>query len=139
MAKPVMSPLVTERIWALPIGPAAVKFLSYLVFKSLPGSGALPPQKTMAVEYKVTPSAISHLLEPLFELNIVLRTPSERSKRANSYSLHPLAARYESAQAMDEAFAQALVDMKAGRLVPLKLPEYQTVPPTQGTPVLRVA
>ncbi|MCX4784599.1 hypothetical protein [Streptomyces sp. NBC_01264] len=88
MAKPVMSPLVTERIWALPIGGAAVKFLSYLVFRSEPGSGVLPSQKTMAIEYNVSPSAISNLLDPLFELNIVLRTPSERSKRANRYSLH---------------------------------------------------
>ncbi|MFF3957434.1 hypothetical protein ACFYY1_30110 [Streptomyces sp. NPDC001890] len=139
MAKPVMSPLVTERIWALPIGAAAVKFLSYLVFKSEPGSGVLPPQKTMAVEYKVTPANISRLLEPLFKLNIVLRTPNERSKRANSYSLHPLAARYPSAQAMDDAFAKALVDMREGRLAPLNLPVYQTVPPTEGAPVLRVA
>ncbi|MEW1699330.1 MULTISPECIES: hypothetical protein [unclassified Streptomyces] len=137
MPKPVMSPLVTERIWALPIGAAAVKFLSYLVFRSQMGTGSLPSQQVMSAEYKVSPAAVSKLLDPLFELNIVLRTPSERSKRANSYSLHPLAARYESAEAMDDAFAQALDDMRSGHLPPLQLPEYQTAPPTQGTPKLR--
>ncbi|MEV8535621.1 hypothetical protein [Streptomyces sp. NPDC051211] len=139
MPKPVMSPLVTERIWALPIGAAAVKFLSYLVYRSQPGTGALPSQKGMAAEYNVSPAAVNQLLNPLFELNIVLRTPSERSKKTNRYNLHPLAARYESPEAMDEAFAQALADMKAGRLAPLNLPEYRAVPPSEGRPDLRVA
>ncbi|MFE1557442.1 hypothetical protein ACFW6V_21000 [Streptomyces sp. NPDC058734] len=80
---------------------------------------------------------MSKLLTPLFELNVVLRTPSERSRRANSYILHPLAARYESVEAMDDAFAQALDDMREGRLPLLQLPEYQAAPPAEGPRKLR--
>ncbi|MEV7420546.1 hypothetical protein [Streptomyces sp. NPDC089919] len=137
MPKPVMSPLVTERIWALPLGAAAVKFLCYLISRGEMGTGNLPSQQVMASEYKVSPAAVSKLLDPLFELAVVLRTPSERSQRANSYCLHPLAARYESSEAMDEAFALALQDMREGKLPPLQLPEYQAVPPAQGTTKLR--
>ncbi|MER5811436.1 hypothetical protein ABT143_25145 [Streptomyces sp. NPDC002033] len=130
---------MTERVWALPIGAAAVKFLSYLVYRSEIGTGVLPSQQAMALEYKVSPATVSKLLDPLFDLRIVLRTPSERGRRANSYHLHPLAARYPSADAMDDAFAQALADMQSGVLPPLNLPMYRTAPPAEGTPRLSLA
>ncbi|MFC8953675.1 hypothetical protein ACFT8P_13735 [Streptomyces sp. NPDC057101] len=140
MSLPVMSPLVSTRIWALPIGGAPVKFLQFLVFRSEPG-GALPSQRTMATEYGVAPSTVSALLEPLFELNIVLRSKAEaeEGRGGNRYKLHPLAATYDSIESMTAAFAQALEDMRAGRLAPLNLPEYQTVPPAEGRPELRIA
>ncbi|MEV6676373.1 hypothetical protein AB0N09_05810 [Streptomyces erythrochromogenes] len=139
MAIPVLSPLVSERIWALPIGAAAVKFLHYLVYRSDFG-GALPVrQKQMAIEYKVVPSTVSTMLEQLVEVNIVLRAPGGVGKKGNTYCLHPLAAKYESSEAMEAGWRQALLDMKAGRLVGLNLPEYQTVPPAEGSPDLRVA
>ncbi|MFJ3841085.1 hypothetical protein ACIPY6_37055 [Streptomyces sp. NPDC090054] len=137
MPKPVMSPLVTERICALPVGPAAVKFLCYLVYRSEYNTGVLPAQKVMSAEYGVSPAAVSLLLEPLFKLNIVLRNPSQRSRRANSYFLHPLAARYESTEALDNGFAQALEGMQSGPLPRINLPEYQAVPPAEGTHTLR--
>lgn len=47
----VMSPIVSERIWALPLSGAAVKFFQYLVARSDFG-GALPVRrKDMAAEY----------------------------------------------------------------------------------------
>ncbi|MFE8941041.1 hypothetical protein ACFYNX_26605 [Streptomyces sp. NPDC007872] len=136
---PVLSPLVSERIWALPIGAAAVKFLNYLVYRSDFG-GAIPvPQKQMAIEYKVVPSTVSVMLDQLVELNIVLRAPGGVGKKGNTYCLHPLAAKYESMDALEAGWHQALLDMRAGRLVGLNLPEYQTVPPDEGNPRLRVA
>ncbi|MER5966827.1 hypothetical protein [Streptomyces sp. NPDC002057] len=138
MSLPVMSPLVSTRIWALPIGGAPVKFLQFLVFRSEPG-GALPSQRTMATEYGVAPSTVSALLEPLFELNIVLRSKAEEGRGGNRYKLHPLAATYDSIDSMTAAFAQALEDMRAGRLATLNLPEYRAVPPVEGRPELRIA
>ncbi|MFI8944077.1 hypothetical protein [Streptomyces syringium] len=137
MALPAMSPLVAERIWALPIGGAAVKFLQYLVFRSEYG-GSLPKMRQMAAEYNVKPSTISALMEPLFELNIVLRSQAE-GRGGNSYKLHPLASKYESAQEMEAAFARALQDMRAGRLPHVNLPEYRATPPAEGHPNLRIA
>ncbi|MDQ0847682.1 hypothetical protein [Streptomyces sp. V1I6] len=137
MALPVMSPLVSERIWALPIGAAPVKFLQYLVFKSENG-GALPSQKAMAVDYKVTPSTVSTLLDPLFELNIVLRRRAGE-RGGNRYRLHPLAAKYDSIESMEAAFTQALEDMKSGRLPTINVPEYRAAPPAEGRPELRIA
>ncbi|MFF3731025.1 hypothetical protein ACFYXM_12045 [Streptomyces sp. NPDC002476] len=141
MALPVMSPLVPERIWALPIGAASVKFYCYLVFRGEDG-GVLPSQKQMAAEYGVTPTTVSTLLEPLFDLKIVLRSSGESGRRGNRYRLHPLAVRYDSDEAMKAAVAQAFVDMKAGRLPGLQLPEYKTAPPAAGGqtgPKLRIA
>ncbi|MET9930385.1 MULTISPECIES: hypothetical protein [unclassified Streptomyces] len=132
-----MSPLVSERIWALPINAPSVKFLLYLVYRS-GNNGALPSQREMAGEYKVSATTVSTLLSPLFELNIVLRPQGEK-REGNSYRLHPLAARYDSIDAMHEAFQQAVTDMKNGNLPVLNLPEYQSAPPAQGQPVLRVA
>jgi DNA-binding transcriptional ArsR family regulator len=138
MALKVMSPLVADRIWALPIGAAAVKFLQYLVFKSEDG-GALPSQRHMAREYRVTPSTISALMEPLFEANLVLRSRGEE-RGGNRYKLHPLACKYGSMEEMETAFAAALADMKTGKLPGINLPEYQTVPPAEGAqPDLRIA
>ncbi|AJF70354.1 hypothetical protein [Streptomyces vietnamensis] len=137
MALPVMSPLVSERIWALPISAPSVKFLQYLVFRSENGGG-LPSQRTMAVEYKVSAATVSTLLAPLFDLNFVLRRQAEE-RGGNRYRLHPLAAKYDSIDSMEEAFQQALEDMRAGRLPVLKAPEYQTAPPTKGRPELRIA
>ncbi|WP_032761360.1 hypothetical protein, partial [Streptomyces alboviridis] len=100
----VMSPVVSERIWALPVSPAAVKFLQYLLYRSDFG-GQLPVrQKQMAAEYRVTPQAVSNLIAPLCELNIVLRPKNEDGSKGNSYRLHPLAAKYASTQDMEAAF-----------------------------------
>lgn len=137
MAVAVMSPLVAERIWALPIGPAAVKFLQYLIFRSENG-GALPSQRQMATEYKVKPSSISGLMEPLIELNIVLRSRGEK-RGGNRYRLHPLAAKYASAPEMEAAFARALQDMRTGKMPHVKVPEYRAVPPAEGRPDLHIA
>lgn len=138
----VMSPVVSERIWALPVSPATVKFLNYLVFRSDFG-GSLPVrQKDMATEYGVTPQAISNLIAPLCELNIVLRPKNEEGSRGkgNSYRLHPLASKYESPQDMEAAFRAAIASIKAGDLPHLKLPSYRAVPPAAaGQPNLQVA
>ncbi len=135
----VLSPIVAERIWALPISAASVKFLSYLIAKSRYG-GELPVrQKDMATEYGKTPQSISLLMAPLCELNIVLRPQSEH-RDGNSYRLHPLAAKYESAEAMEGAFREAMVLMKTRELPPLRLPTYQIAPPAgDEKPNLRVA
>ncbi|MCB5165642.1 hypothetical protein LG634_12455 [Streptomyces bambusae] len=136
----VMSPIVAERIWALPLSASAVKFLQYLVFRSEFG-GALPVrQKDMAVEYGVTPQAVSILMTPLCELNLVLRPRSEE-RNGNSYRLHPLAAKYETPEVMDEAFRAALDRIRAGDLPSLRLPAYQQAPPapTGRRPKLQIA
>ena len=136
----VLSPIVSERIWALPISAASVKFLTYLIAKSRFG-GELPVrQKDMATEYGKTPQGISLLMAPLCELNIVLRPQSEQ-RDGNSYRLHPLAAKYESVESMEEAFREALGLMKAGQLPALRLPTYQIAPPPAGSerPNLQVA
>ncbi|MFJ6501405.1 hypothetical protein OG280_40850 (plasmid) [Streptomyces virginiae] len=135
----VMSPIVAERIWALPLSGSAVKFLQYLVSRSDFG-GALPVrQKDMAAEYGVTPQAVSGLMAPLCDLNIVLRPRSEE-RNGNSYRLHPLAAKYESPEAMEAAFRAALARIQAGDLPNLKLPTYQQAPPARaGRPKLQVA
>ncbi|MFK0202426.1 hypothetical protein [Streptomyces lavendulae] len=136
----VMSPIIAERIWALPLSGSAVKFLQYLVSRSDFG-GALPVrQKDMAIEYGVTPQAVSGLMAPLCDLNIVLRPRSEE-RNGNSYRLHPLAAKYESPQDMEAAFRAALVRIQAGDLPNLKLPTYQQAPPArkQGRAKLQVA
>ncbi|MFZ3494485.1 hypothetical protein ACODT5_14890 [Streptomyces sp. 5.8] len=135
----VMSPIIAERIWALPLSGAAVKFLQYLVSRSDFG-GVLPVrQKDMAAEYGVTPQAVSALMAPLCELNIVLRPRSEERK-GNSYRLHPLAAKYENPETMEVAFREALVRIQAGDLLNLKLPTYHQAPPAAtGRPKLEVA
>ncbi|GGX80279.1 hypothetical protein [Streptomyces minutiscleroticus] len=135
----VMSPVVSERIWALPVSPAAVKFLQYLLYRSDFG-GQLPVrQKQMAAEYRVTPQAVSNLIAPLCELNIVLRPKNEDGSKGNSYRLHPLAAKYASTQDMEAAFRTTIARIKAGDLPHLKLPAYAAVPPAQGRPDLHVA
>ncbi|MFE3579848.1 hypothetical protein [Streptomyces vinaceus] len=135
----VMSPIVAERIWALPLSGSAVKFLQYLVARSDFG-GALPVrQKDMAAEYGVTPQAVSGLMAPLCDLNIVLRPRSEE-RNGNSYRLHPLAAKYESPEAMEAAFRATLVRIQDGELPNLKLPTYHQAPPAPtGRPKLQVA
>ncbi|MFD3808173.1 hypothetical protein ACFWTC_32335 [Streptomyces sp. NPDC058619] len=135
----VMSPIVAERIWALPLSGSAVKFLQYLVSRSGFG-GTLPVrQKDMAAEYGVTPQAVSGLMAPLCDLNIVLRPRSEE-RNGNSYRLHPLAAKYETPEAMEAAFRDALARIQAGDLPNLKLPAYHQAPPAvTGRPKLQVA
>jgi hypothetical protein len=136
----VMSPLVSERIWALPISGASVKFLTYLIFRSDFGGHLPMRQKDMAGEYGKTPQGISSLMAPLCDLKIVLR-PQGEEREGNSYRLHPLAAKYESHEAMEAAFRRALVEIQAGELPNLKLPSYVTRPPeAEGRrPKLRVA
>lgn len=134
----VMSPLVAERIWALPVSGAGVKFLQYLLHRSEFG-GQLPVrQKEMAAEYNITPQAVSNLIRPLCELNIVLR-PNAEERSGNSYRLHPLAAKYASPQDMEAAFRQTLQDIKDGRLPNLRLPSYSVAPPTAGRGKLQIA
>jgi hypothetical protein len=138
----VMSPVVSERIWALPVSGATVKFLQYLLYRSEFG-GRLPiRQKDMASEYRVTPQAVSNLIAPLCELNIVLRPKNEDGSRGkgNSYRLHPLAAKYANFQDMESAFRSAIASIKAGDMPNLKLPTYAAVPPpADGRPRLQVA
>ncbi|MET9774573.1 hypothetical protein ABZ023_09900 [Streptomyces sp. NPDC006367] len=138
----VMSPVVAERIWALPVSGATVKFLQYLLYRSDFGGHLPVRQKDMAAEYRVTPQAVSNLIAPLCELNIVLRPTNEDGSRGrgNSYRLHPLAAKYASHQDMEAAFRSAIARIKAGDLPNLRLPAYRTVPPEAGTqPNLQVA
>ncbi|POX44131.1 hypothetical protein C3489_36935 [Streptomyces sp. Ru71] len=135
----VMSPIVSERIWALPVSGATVKFLQYLLYRSDFG-GRLPVrQKDMAREYRVTPQAISNLIAPLCELNIVLRPKNGDGSKGNSYRLHPLAAKYADLDDMEAAFRSAIASIKAGDLPNLKLPAYAAVPPAEGRPNLQVA
>ncbi|MFJ1902060.1 MULTISPECIES: hypothetical protein [unclassified Streptomyces] len=135
----VLSPIVGDRIWALPVSGAAVKFLHYLVFRSDFGGNLPVRQKDMAQEYKITPQAVSSLMAPLCDLNIVLRPRNEDGRRGNSYKLHPLAAKYASHDDMEAAFRHTLQAIKAGDLPNLKLPSYATAPPTEGRPNLQVA
>ncbi|MFE2340222.1 hypothetical protein ACFXCR_11920 [Streptomyces sp. NPDC059431] len=135
----VMSPIVAERIWALPLSGSAVKFLQYLVSRSEFGGQLLVRQKDMAAEYGVTPQAVSGLMAPLCELNIVLR-PRSGERNGNSYRLHPLAAKYETPEGMEAAFHDTLARIQAGDLPNLKLPAYSQAPPTTtGRPNLQVA
>ncbi|MFJ7497297.1 hypothetical protein ACIQZB_40480 [Streptomyces sp. NPDC097727] len=134
----VLSPIVSERIWAVPVSGAAVKFLHYLVFRSEFGGHLPVRQKDMAKEYKITPQAVSLLMAPLCDLNIVLR-PSSDGRGGNSYRLHPLAAKYESHDDMEAAFRHTLQAIKAGDLPNLKLPSYVSAPPKEGRPNLQVA
>lgn len=134
-----MSPIVSERIWALPISGAMVKFLQYLVFRSDHGGEIPVNQRTMAQEYNITPQAVSKHVASLCDLNIVLR-PQNEVRRGNSYRLHPLAAKYGSHEDMVAAFEHAVTAIKRGDLPNLDLPSYRTAPPTQqGQPDLRVA
>lgn len=137
----VMSPLVSERIWALPVSPASVKFLQYLVFKSEFGGHLPVRQVDMARDYNCSPQAISGLLAPLCELKIVLR-PKDKKRSGNAYRLHPLAAKYASHADMEAAFRHALEEIQVGGLPNLRLPTYSAVPPTarEGErPALQVA
>lgn len=92
----------------------------------------------MAAEYNITPQAVSNLIAPLCELNIVLR-PRNGERRGNSYRLHPLAAKYRSHEDMEAAFRQTLLDIKSGQVPNLRLPSYAVAPPTAGRPNLQVA
>ncbi|GGT75219.1 hypothetical protein ACFTXM_49185 [Streptomyces sp. NPDC056930] len=134
----VLSPIVSDRIWAVPVSGAAVKFLSYLVFRSEFGGHLPVRQKDMAKEYKITPQAVSLLMAPLCDLHIVLR-PSSDGRGGNSYRLHPLAAKYKSHDDMEAAFRHTLQAIKAGELPNLKLPSYVSAPPSEGRPNLQVA
>ncbi|GGU45223.1 hypothetical protein [Streptomyces violascens] len=119
----VMSPLVSERIWALPVSGAAVKFLQYLMFRSELGGHLPVRQKEMAQEYQISQQGVSNLLASLCEINIVLR-PEAAERGGNQYRLHPFAAKYESREQMEAAFRQATADVKAGELASLHLPPY---------------
>lgn len=59
-------------------------------------------------------------MAPMCDLNTVLRPRSEE-RNGNSYRLHPLAAKYESPEAMEAAFRAALVRIQGGELPNLKL------------------
>uniref|UniRef100_UPI003F496F80 hypothetical protein n=1 Tax=Streptomyces sp. CA-136453 TaxID=3240050 RepID=UPI003F496F80 len=134
-----MSPIVAERIWALPLSGSAVKFLQYLVARSEFGGQLDVRQRDMASEYGVTPQSISKLMNQLCDLNLVLRPRSEE-RTGNSYRLHPLAAKYDSEESMEDAFRNTLTRIKAGDLPNLKLPTYVQAPPTTpAPPKLRVA
>ncbi|MGP4003636.1 hypothetical protein [Streptomyces sp. 8N706] len=134
----VMSPICSERIWALPISGAAVKFLQYLIHRSDFGGHLPVRQKDMAREYNITPQAVSNLMAPLCDLNIVLR-PRNDGRRGNSYRLHPLVAKYATPEDMEAAFRHTLKSIKAGELPNLKMPSYVSVPPASGKPQLEVA
>ncbi|MEU6867016.1 hypothetical protein ABZ924_27800 [Streptomyces sp. NPDC046876] len=72
-------------------------------------------------------------------MNIVLR-PCSEERNGNSYWLHPLAAKYETPEAMEAAFRAALVRIQAGELPNMKLPTYHQAPPApKGRPKLQVA
>nr|BBK07989.1 cAMP Regulatory protein [Streptomyces sp. TP-A0584] len=133
-----MSPIVSERIWALPISGAAVKFLQYLIHRSDFG-GELPiRQKDMAEELRITPQAVSNHIAALGKLNIVLR-PQNEARQGNSYRLHPFAAKYETPEDLEAAFRHAIQQIKARELPNLNLPAYTAVPPAEGRPSLKVA
>ncbi|MEV0414968.1 hypothetical protein AB0I68_30260 [Streptomyces sp. NPDC050448] len=72
-------------------------------------------QKDMAAECGVTPQAVSGLMAPLGDLNIVL-SPRSGERNGNSCRLHPLAAKYEGPETMKAAFRAALVRIQAGGL-----------------------
>lgn len=134
----VISPIVGDRIWALDIPAAAVKFFQYLKWRSDFG-GQLPARQIdMAREYGVTKQAVSKLLAPLCDLNIVLR-PENEGRKGSSYRLHPFAARYDSEESMEAALRVAMARIKAGDLQNLKLPAYAAAPPPEGRPSLKVA
>lgn len=136
----VLSPIVADRIWALPLSGSAVKFLQYLISRSDFGGHLPVRQVDMAREYHgKTPQAISALMAPLCDLGLVIR-PEGGERKGNSYRLHPLAAKYQSHGDLEKAFRQALVDIKAGNLPNLDLPRYAVAPPAEGTgPNLQVA
>jgi len=136
----VLSPIVAERIWALPLSGSAVKFLQYLISRSDFGGHLPVRQVDMAREYHgKTPQAISALMGPLCDLALVIR-PEGGERGGNSYRLHPLAAKYESHEDMEKAFRQALADIKASTLPNLNLPRYTVAPPSEGVgPNLQVA
>ncbi|MGW4815206.1 hypothetical protein ACWEPB_26675 [Kitasatospora cineracea] len=118
-----------------------MKFLSYLVSISEPGGMIPVRQREMAQEFGKSQQSISVLLAALCDLNIVLRPPGDQ-RDGNSYTLHPFAARYTSSEAMEDAFRQALADIKSGELPNLLLPSYTSAPPapSDGKPNLhRVA
>ncbi|WP_329583546.1 hypothetical protein [Streptomyces sp. NBC_01361] len=116
-----------------------MKFLHYLLHRSDFGGQLSVKQKDMAQEYRVTPQAVSNLIAPLCDLNIVLRPKNEDGGKGNSYRLHPLAAKYASPEDMEASFRQAIKSIKAGELPNLKLPSYASVPPAEGRPNLQVA
>ncbi|GAA3475578.1 MULTISPECIES: hypothetical protein [Streptomyces] len=134
----VLSPIVSDRIWAVPVSGAAVKFLQYLVFRSEFGGHLPVRQKDMAKEYGITPQAVSLLMAPLCDLKIVLR-PRNEGRQGNSYRLHPLAAKYQNHDDMEAAFRHTLDAIRNGQLPNLELPSYTTAPPREGKPNLQVA
>ncbi|MEV3999072.1 hypothetical protein ACFYPK_28060 [Streptomyces halstedii] len=135
----VQSPIIWDRIWAAPVSGAAVKFLHFLVFRSDFGGNLPMRQKDMARDYKVSPQAISSLMAPLCDLNIVLRPRAADGGQGSSYKLHPFAAKYASNEDMEAAFRSAILAIKAGELPNIKLPAYATAPPSEGRPDLQVA
>ncbi|MFD8079511.1 hypothetical protein ACFV3E_43650 [Streptomyces sp. NPDC059718] len=136
----VISPIVGERIWALPVSGAAVKFLQYLIYRSEFGGEIPVRQVDMAREFKITPQAVSNHMAQLCDLNIVLRPYRGDGRGGNSYRLHPLAAKYESHDSMVAAFRHALNQIAAGDMPNLRLPQYSSVPPAEGrNPGLHVA
>ncbi|MER5933934.1 hypothetical protein [Streptomyces sp. NPDC002054] len=66
--------------------------------------------------------------------------PRSEERTGHSYRLHPLAAKYETPEAMEAAFRAALARIQAGDLPNLKLPTYHQAPPAPtGRPKLQVA
>ncbi|HBF84943.1 MAG TPA: hypothetical protein DD420_34955 [Streptomyces sp.] len=135
----VQSPIIWDRIWAAPVSGGAVKFLHFLVCRSDFGGDLPMRQKDMARDYKITPQAVSSLMAPLCDLNIVLRPRSDDGRQGNSYKLHPFAAKYASSEDMEAAFRRAILAIKAGELPNIKLPAYAAAPPSEGRPDLQVA
>ncbi|MEV0604646.1 hypothetical protein AB0I82_35850 [Streptomyces sp. NPDC050315] len=133
-----MHPAVISQLCLL-VPPPTIQVMSYL-YKIMEPGGRLPKsQAAMAQDLGIAKQTMSNRLAPLRELNVVLRTDSEK-RGGNSYYVHPLAAKYESFEAMEAAIAKALHEMKAGRLARLRVPMYDAAPPRpEGGPVLRVA
>jgi DNA-binding MarR family transcriptional regulator len=98
-------------------------------------------QHAMAKDLGVSQQTISNRLAPLCDLNLVLRPDSPKGHRGNQYRVHPLAAKYKNASAMEAAVTQALADIMAGKLPRLRIALYQEFPPSPGheSPGLGVA
>ena len=89
----VISPIVGERIWALPVSGAAVKFLQYLIYRSEFGGEIPVRQVDMAREVKITPQAVSNHIAQLGG-SAALCCGRTAGTDVGSHPLDPLAAKY---------------------------------------------